>query len=182
MTSPVSCDTFVALPPATADGCVVFGKNSDRPDDEVQEVVYFPAADHDAGSKVQCTYIEIEQVGHTHAVMLSRPSWLWGAEMGSNEHGVCIGNEAVWTKVTSPREEKLLGMDLVRLGLERGSTAKQALDAVTELLRLHGQGGACAEDGFMTYHNSFLICDGREAWVLETSSEFWAAEKCTSNA
>ena len=47
-----SCDTFVALPPATADGCVVFGKNSDRPEDEVQEVVYVPSTDHLPGTNV----------------------------------------------------------------------------------------------------------------------------------
>lgn len=52
MDKPQSCDTFVALPPATADGCIIFGKNSDRPDDEVQEVEYFPAIDHEPGSKV----------------------------------------------------------------------------------------------------------------------------------
>ena len=53
---------------------------------------------------------------HTHGVVLSKPAWMWGAEMGANEHGVCIGNEAVWTKVNSANdaEEKLLGMDLVR--------------------------------------------------------------------
>ena len=49
----VSCDTFVALPPATNRDFIVFGKNSDRPQGEVQEVVHFPAATHDAGSKVQ---------------------------------------------------------------------------------------------------------------------------------
>ena len=27
---PRSCDTFVAFPPATVDGSVIFGKNSDR--------------------------------------------------------------------------------------------------------------------------------------------------------
>ncbi|ERL91705.1 hypothetical protein D910_09032 [Dendroctonus ponderosae] len=39
-----SCDTFVVLPPLTKRG-VVFGKNSDRPQGEVQEVVYFPATE-----------------------------------------------------------------------------------------------------------------------------------------
>ena len=49
----ISCDTFVALPPATNRGFIVFGKNSDRPQGEVQEVLHFPAATHEAGSKVQ---------------------------------------------------------------------------------------------------------------------------------
>lgn len=62
----------------------------------------------------KCTYIEIEQVAHTYAVVLSRPAWLWGAEMGANEHQVCIGNEALWGKETADDEEALLGMDLIR--------------------------------------------------------------------
>lgn len=63
---------------------------------------------------MQCTYIEIEQVPKTHAVVLSRPSWLWGAEMGANEHGVCVANEAVVTREPASESEALLGMDLVR--------------------------------------------------------------------
>lgn len=35
---PKSCDTFVVLPPLTENNKVVFGKNSDRPRHEVQEI------------------------------------------------------------------------------------------------------------------------------------------------
>lgn len=64
----------------------------------------------------QCTFIEIPQANHTHGIALSKPAWCWGAEMGANEHGVCIGNTAVWTKLCHPgdHEEKLIGCDFVR--------------------------------------------------------------------
>ncbi|XP_062893216.1 secernin-2-like isoform X2 [Mobula hypostoma] len=180
---PSSCDCFVALPPATERREVIFGKNSDRPREEVQEVVYFPAAEHAEGSKVECTYIEIKQVEKTHAVILSRPAWLWGAEMGANEHGVCIGNEAVWTKEPIREKEALLGMDLVRLGLERSTTAKEALHVITSLVERHGQGGNCKESlEAFSYYNTFLLVDRREAWVLETSGRYWAAQQITEGA
>ncbi|KGL72433.1 Secernin-3, partial [Tinamus guttatus] len=125
-----------------------------------------------------CTYIEVEQAGETHAVVLSRPAWLWGAEMGANEHGVCIGNEAVWGREEVADDEALLGMDLVRLGLERANTAEKALTVIVDLLEKYGQGGNCMESHMaFTYHNSFLIADRKEAWVLETSGKYWAAEK-----
>lgn len=127
---PRSCDTFVGLPPATADGSVVFGKNSDREREvdlglfifpvsrapavprlcgpaaldsvgqlrsplsillldrrpqEVQEVVAFPGGEHPAGTLLRCTHISIPQAPRTLAVVLSKPSWMWGAEMGANE-------------------------------------------------------------------------------------------------
>lgn len=63
---------------------------------------------------LQCTYIQIPQVEYTHAIVLSKPAWMWGAEMGANDQGVCIGNEAVWTREAVNTEEALLGMDLVR--------------------------------------------------------------------
>nr|XP_050043231.1 secernin-2-like isoform X1 [Dermacentor andersoni] len=180
---PTSCDTFVALPPATRNDCIVFGKNSDRPAGEVQEVVYVPKTHHSTSTKLQCTYIEVDQVAETCAVMLSKPAWMWGAEMGANEHGVCIGNEAIFTHLNGPddRTERLLGMDLVRLGLERGKTARAALDVIVSLLEKHGQGGPCSDtDLSFTYHNSFLIADRTEAWVLETAGKLWAAENIKS--
>nr|XP_019596239.1 PREDICTED: secernin-2 isoform X2 [Rhinolophus sinicus] len=176
--TPCSCDCFVSVPPASAIPAVIFAKNSDRPRDEVQEVVFVPAGTHTPGSRLQCTYIEVEQVSKTHAVILSRPSWLWGAEMGANEHGVCIGNEAVWTKEPVGEGEALLGMDLLRLALERSSSAQEALHVITGLLEHYGQGGSCREDTTpFCYHNTFLLADRTEAWVLETAGRLWAAQR-----
>jgi secernin len=100
--------------------------------------------------------------------------------MGANECNIVIGNEAVWTReLEGP--PALLGMDLLRLALERSSTAIQAVHIICELLEEHGQGGACAEhDPGFTYHNSFLIVDPVEAWVLETAGQWWIAQQLTN--
>lgn len=37
---PYSCDTFIVLPPLTESNLHIFGKNSDRPAGEVQEVIF----------------------------------------------------------------------------------------------------------------------------------------------
>lgn len=172
------CDTFVALSDATVDGSVIFGKNSDRPAGELQDVVTISAKTYTNGQHVRCTYIKIPQVEQTHAVILSKPQWMWGAEMGANEWGVVIGNEAVWT--TQPYQATgLLGMDLVRLGLERGKTAFDALQVIIDQLTRYGQGGNCAQHFSFNYHNSFLIADCQEAWVLETAGKYWVAEHIT---
>ncbi len=173
------CDTLVALPNSTTDGRTLFGKNSDRPPNEPQVIRYVPKAQHDKSETVKCTYISIPQVKETYAVYLSSPFWLWGAEMGANEYGVAIGNEAVFSNEEVP-EVGLLGMDLLRLGLERAKTARNALDIITSLLEKHGQGGICELGGVNTYHNSFLIADRDEAWVLETSDRRWVAQRVDS--
>lgn len=183
---PRGCDTFVAFPPATPPGNVIFGKNSDRPTGEGQSIKRYPRQSHLRGTKLKCTYIEIDQVETTHAVLLSQIDWMFGAEMGANERDVVIGNEAIWTRDDASSEPNfLLGMDLVRLGLERGDTALHALEVITDLLERYGQGGACAEDDpSFCYHNSYLIVDQSEAWVLETSGRHWVAKrikKCVYN-
>lgn len=171
------CDTFVVLPGSTMDGSLLFGKNSDRDPNEAHEVIRVPRQNFPAGSRLKCTYIEIPQVEQTNAVLLMKPFWIWGAEMGANEHGVVIGNEAVFTKEPAGKEPGLIGMDFLRLGLERSSTAEGAVETIVRLLEQYGQSGNCGFAHPMFYHNSFLVADPQSAWVLETSGREWAAEK-----
>jgi secernin len=166
------CDSLVAV---TDDG-VMFAKNSDRDPNESQLLEWIGAADHRIDDRVSCTWIDVPQVEHTHAVLISRPWWMWGAEMGTNEHGVVMGNESVFTK--GPGGEKaLLGMDLLRLALERATTAQGAVSVMVDLLERHGQGGPCSYErpGF-TYDNSFLVADPSGAVVVETAGRAWDSE------
>ena len=72
------CDTMVALKEATAQGIVLFGKNSDRERNEAQSVEFAPRAEHAPDAQVACTYVAIPQVPRTHAGIVVRPIWMWG--------------------------------------------------------------------------------------------------------
>lgn len=172
------CDTFVHVLPDR----VLFGKNSDRDPNEGQSLEWVAAREHAAGERVRCTWIDVPQARRTHAVLLSRPFWMWGAEIGANEHGVVAGNEAVFTRDPVPKTG-LTGMDLLRLGLERGETAERAIEAMIELLETHGQGGRCGlESAGFRYFSSFLVADAHGAIVLETSGRAWTTERVEAGA
>ncbi len=170
------CDTMVALGNSTHDGSVIFAKNSDRSPNEPLITVRVPRKKYRKGEKLRCTYIEVDQAEETYEVLLLKPSWLWGAEMGCNEFGLNIGNEAVFTKEKYAKTG-LTGMDMLRIALERCQTSEEALDMLILLLAKYGQGGNCGYDKNFTYHNSFLIADKTSAWVLETAGQYWAAEQ-----
>ena len=163
------CDTLCVI---GADR-TLFAKNSDRPRDEVQLVESHPA--RAPGGSLRTTHLELEDMGAC-ALIGSRPAWMWGFEHGLNEHGVAIGNERIFT-TDDPHDAPaaLTGMDLVRLGLERGRSADDALEVMTSLLEEHGQGGPCSEGEDDPYWSSFLVADATGAWVLETSGRTWAA-------
>ena len=171
------CDTIAATGSATADGITLFGKNSDREPNEAQNLCHIPGQKHDSGASVKCTYISIPQAARTNAVLLSKPFWMWGAEMGVNEHGLAIGNEAVFTRVPYEKGPALTGMDLVRLALERAATAQSAVHIIADLIAAFGQGGNCGYGHKLFYHNSFLLADPGSVWVLETAGRHWAAKQ-----
>ena len=163
------CDTLCLL----RDGSALFAKNSDRPVAERQLLNAYPA--RSAGGVLETQYLTIDDTGAIPAV-LSQPTWLWGAEHGVNAFHVAIGNEKVWgTSDPYEADPGLIGMDLVRLGLERGRNADEAIDVMTSLLERHGQGGIADASTGEPYWSSFLVVDPVSAWVLETCGRTWAA-------
>ena len=184
VTDASACDTYVALANSTADGSVIFVKSSNRNSEECMHFSSFPRATHQPGEMLKCSWIEIPQVPVTYAVKGGQPWWGFGFEMGMNEFGVCAGNEALGSKITNPKDmldKSLTGMDLLRLGLERGKTAYEAMHVVISLMEKYGQFGRCSADPKSTsmYANSYLFADPNEAWVLETGGYEWVAKKVT---
>jgi hypothetical protein len=72
-------------------------------------------------------------------------------------------------------------MDLVRLGLERGEAARDAVEVMTSLLERYGQGGTghdpAGAAGPKPYWSSFLVADRRDAFVIETSGNEYEVEQ-----
>ena len=177
------CDTCGIGPQYTVSGISIFGKNSDREPDEAQIVVSVPAKSYSAKEDLRCTYISIPQVEATYAMALSKPFWLWGAEMGINEKGVVIGNEALFTKVKQEKSPGLIGMDLLRLALERGADAMGAARVIIDLLNKYGQAGACGyRDKKFSYMNSFIIMDRKNIIKLETAGRDYVLKDAGTHA
>ena len=174
----LSCDTLAVTARFCAQGSNTMAKNSDRPLGEAQPLIWFPTQDHGDGEMVECTYISIPQDAHTYGVLGSRPYWIWGFEMGVNERGVAIGNEAQGSRDESGEMQTgLLGMDLLRLGLERGATAREAVEVITGLLEQYGQRGNASRLFERRYENSYMVMDPHEIWVLETAGRRWIARQ-----
>jgi len=169
------CDILVATPKATKMGKMIFAKNSDRDPNEAQVLEYIPPTKHEE-NEVKMTYVNFPQVERTFGIFISRPWWIWGAEMGVNEYGLAIGNTAVFTKERR-MEKGILGMDMIRLALERKKSAKEALGFIIDIIEKHGQGGSGSYEHKFIYHNSFIIADPKNAYVLETADRHWVAKK-----
>ena len=171
------CDCLVALAPATAAGRTVWAKNSDRPPHEAQVLEqHGPRRDVDP---VACTWIDVERANReTIGLVASRPWWCWGFEHGVNEAGVAAGNETIYTTL-DPRTAPpaLIGMDLVRLALERGETATAAVGVIVDHVERYGQGGSGHQGVDRPYWSSFLVADATTALVVETSGRTWAVEE-----
>ncbi|MBT4496894.1 MAG: hypothetical protein HOC74_04195 [Gemmatimonadetes bacterium] len=174
---PKSCDTMVALGEAARHGQTIFAKNSDRPPDECQPLELHPRRTHPEGTVTHCQFVSLPEVETAYRHVGSRPSWCWGYEHGFNEHQVVIGNEGLASKWPVAKEPKLIGMEILRLGLERSRTAAEAVEVMTDLISEYGQGKFENDVDVRTYDNGYIVADPREAYVIETAGHQWAVKK-----
>jgi secernin len=177
------CDSLVALGSATRDGGVLFAKSADCEVNEANALVRIPRRRHGAGEALRITHLLIPQARETYEVILTKAFWTWGCEIGVNEHGLCMGEEAVFTKAQPESRDGIIGPDLMRLALERSRDCAEAIELMTSLLAEYGQGGSAELKGNSHFDSSFLMSDRREAWVLETAGRDWAlrrVEGCAS--
>jgi len=177
------CDTMYANAASPAAGLAAggarrsgpwFAKNSDRSPDEPQSLCLVPAAPQ--GSPLVIGGRAFPADAARHACALSRPSWMEGGEMGLNDAGLAIGNEAVFPR-RPPAKDGILGMDLLRAALVACASADEAADYICSFVEGHVQGGNGAYHGKLYYDNSYLVADRRGAWIVETAGHRWARKR-----
>lgn len=168
------CDTFVALPGATSTGGVLLAKNADTEVNEAQHLLKLPRRTHPEGSRVRVTHMVIPQAPETYEVIIDKSFWLYGGEIGVSEHGVAIGNEAVFSNLPPETKDGVVLIDLLRLMLERCKDRHEAVALTASLIQEFGQGGNCEMRGNGHYDGSYIISDKTGAVILETAGREWA--------
>jgi secernin len=171
------CDTFVALSAVTRDKSVLFAKSADCEVNEANAIVRIPAKKHVKGEAVRVTHLVIPQAEETYEIFLTKAFWTYGCEIGINEYGLAMGEEAVFTTEMAEEKDGLIGPDLMRIGLERARNCQEAIEIMTGLLEQYGQGGSAELKGNSHFDSSFLMSDTSEAYILETAGRNWAVRK-----
>jgi secernin len=170
----MGCDIVVALGQATVNGQSLFGLNRHGPRAPWPLVRRLAGQVHAPGSVVKTGAGELPQLRQTFTVLGCGACGEWGLTHGVNEHQVAMG-VASWTSKCAAPQPGLPGTDLVRLTLERGRSARQAMEVLTDFISRHGQGQA---EGSAARDNIFLIADPHEALVIEAAGRYWAALEC----
>jgi secernin len=173
---------MVALGDCTMSGGTLFAKNSDRPVHEAQPLELHARAHHDPGADAGCQFVRVPQAKTTWRHVGSRLHWDHGYEQGFNEHQVAIGNEYLPTTMKAASEPKLVGGELIRLGLERGTTAREAVEVMTAHITEYGQGKFANDAGVRQGDNAYMVVDPREAFVIEAAGHDWAVKEVSQTA
>lgn len=169
-------DMVTALGRAAVDGHALLGHNATGRPGAPFRLERTPGGSHAPDERVRATLIDLPQARRTHAVLGGRPAGPWGYCHGVNEHGVAAGCTRLSTRLRLDAPG-LTGPDLVRLALERGQTARQALEALTGLIARHGQGAFPGGPDEHAHDAAVLLTDAREAFLIEAGGRGWVCQE-----
>ena len=172
------CDSFVALGNSTSDGSVLLAKSADTEVNEAEHVVRIPRRQYLDGALVRTTHLNIPQSAQTHEIILGKSFWSWGGEIGCNEHGVAVGNEAAFSNQKEGKDGVCV-LDLLRLVLERSRSAREGVEVVARHVEAYGDGGNCQMMGNFWFDSGLLVADKQEAYVGNAAGRHWAARRVT---
>jgi secernin len=167
-------DMVVVLGRASGGERALFGHNSHRLPGEGQRLVRLPGRLFAPGEAVQLPQTHLAQARQTFTVVGSQPAGCWGLQHGLNEHRVAVGCSSWSSRLTCPRPA-LSGPDLTRLALERGRSARQAVDVLIDLISRYGQGRP--ETGGEGADSAFLVADPHEAFAVEAAGRAWVVQE-----
>lgn len=171
-----ACTSLMVGKNASADGSVICTYNADSWG-TFRSLLHFPAATHPAGTMRDVIngdskeYLgQIPEAPVTYAVMGN-----------INEWQVTIGETTFGGRPELRDSTGLLDYrTLMELGLQRGRTAREALDVMTSMAERYG---------YCSTGQSFSICDPNEAWIMEmhgcgagSKAVVWVAIRIPDNA
>ena len=121
-------------------------------------MLQLPRRRYPEGAMMRASHIVIPQARETHEIIIDKSYWTWGGEIGVNEHGVAVGNEAIFSTVDDKGDGLITG-DLLRLMLERARNCEEAIAVFTDVLERFGQGGNCELRGNSHFDSSYMVSD-----------------------
>lgn len=147
-----ACTNLLVSKSASEDGSVIITYTCDG--EFHPHLRYYEAEDHEPGAMLDITDWSgklrgsIKQVPHTYAVVGLM-----------NEHQLAISETTFSGREECINPEGLLHYwDLMRLGLQRAKTAREAITVMTDLVETYG---------YRSSGESFSIADTNEAWIME---------------
>jgi dipeptidase len=147
-----ACTNLLVTKGASADGSVIITYTCDG--EFHPHLRYTPAADHEPDELLEISTWggevrgKIKQVPHTYAIVGLM-----------NEHQLAISETTFDGRQELHNPDGLLHYwDLMRLALQRATTAREAIKVMTDLV---------AEYGYRSTGESISIADTQEAWILE---------------
>ena len=170
------CDTIVALKNSTTTKSVLLAKSADTEVNEAEQIVKYSRKQYNEGAAARITHRKIPQARITYETILGRSFWAWGSELGANELGVAVGNEAAFSNQIN-QDDGVCCLDLCRIAAERSTNAKEAVEILGQLVEEFGQGGNTQMMGNFAFDSGLLVSDVSEAYVINCAGKQWAAKK-----